>query len=116
MKIERESSEKAVLKELGGRLSRYRLNRNQTQESLAEEAGVSPRTLKRIEKGQSTQLGSLIRILRALDLLENLEVLVPAPLPSPIQQVKLGGKRRRRASSQPQGPDSTGSWTWGDDK
>ena len=116
MRIERESSEKAVLKELGERLSRYRLNRNRTQESLAEETGVSLRTVKRIEKGQSTQLGNLIRLLRALDLLENLEALVPAPPLSPVQQVKLHGKRRQRASSQPQGPDSNEPWTWGDDK
>lgn len=116
MRIGRESSEKAVLEELGERLSRYRLNRNQTQESLAEEAGVSERTIIRMEKGRSTQLNNLIRVLRVLDLLQNLDALLPAPPLSPIQQVKLRGKQRERASSSPQGPVSKKPWKWGDEQ
>jgi putative transcriptional regulator len=116
MKITRESSEKAIQQELGARVARHRLNRNQTQEALAEEAGVSLRTVTRIESGQSVQLTNLIRLLRALDLLENLEVAVPAPPPSPIQQVKLRGRQRERASSAPHEPTSATPWTWGDDR
>jgi DNA-binding XRE family transcriptional regulator len=43
MEITRTASDDAVLKELGERLSRYRLNSNLTQESLANEAGISKR-------------------------------------------------------------------------
>ena len=105
-----------VLEELGGRLARTRLNRNWTQERLAGEAGVSRATVKRLEAGRSTQLTNLIRILRALDLLGNLEVLVPRPQVRPLEALEHEGQRRRRASS----PRSSGQdeepepWSWGD--
>jgi len=106
----------AVLGELGGRLARVRLDQNLTQRELADRAGVSKRTVERLESGAAaTQLSGFIRVCRALGLLERLEVLVPAPLPSPIVQWKLRGKRRRRASSAriPDRPSKT--WTWGDE-
>lgn len=106
----------AVLQELGGRLARLRLNRNRTQEELAAEAGISLRTLQRIERGDSTHAANLIRVLRELDLLANLEALVPPPAISPLQQLKLQGKRRRRASSRGEQPEADAPWTWGDEE
>ena len=52
-----------------------------------------------MEKGESVQLTSLIRILRALNLADNVDDLVPEPRLSPMAQLKLKGKERRRASS-----------------
>ena len=115
MRITNESSDAAVLEELGNRLSRNRLNRNQTQEALASQAGVSPRTVIRIEGGHSTQVSSLLRVLRELDLLDSMEALVPAVPFSPIQQIKLQGQRRRRASSPRGTPATGGHWRWGDE-
>lgn len=112
----------ALLAELGLRLARQRLDRNLSQDDLAREAGVSKRTLHRMEHGHSAQMTNWIRVLRALDLLANLEQLLPAPAPSPMQQLKLQGKLRRRASSvapaQPHDPGAPGPkpWTWGDDQ
>ena len=107
-------SDEAVLKQLGERILQYRLNRNMTQEALAREAGVSGRTINRVEHGHSTQLSNLIRLLRSLGLLENMDALVPKPAISPVQQLKLQGKSRKRASS----PDKEESktWSWGEDK
>ena len=104
----------AVLAEIGRRLARHRLERNLTQAELAKEAGVSKRTLVRLEGGESVQLTNLIRILRVLDLLENLEAFIPPPAPSPIEQLRTEGKRRKRASRKPDkhGPDW--EWTWGE--
>lgn len=116
MKFLNEFSDDAVLKELGNRIAQHRLNRNQTQSYLAEEAGVSKRTLHRVEHGESTHMTNLIRILRALDLLENIEILVPDTGISPIQQVKMSGKKRRRASSPSDKPKPKTPWTWGDNK
>lgn len=116
MKFLQDSSDKATLKELGTRLAQYRLNRNQTQEALAEEAGVSERTIIRVEQGESVQLTNLIRVLRALHLLENFEALVPAPAMSPIQQVKMHGKRRKRASSPSDKLHKEEPWSWGDEQ
>jgi putative transcriptional regulator len=112
MKITQDNSDSATLDELGTRLARYRLNRNQTQAALAEESGVSLRTIIRIEQGKSVQLTSIIRVLRALNLLENLEALVPQPPVSPIQQVKMHGKRRQRASSPSEKPNQKQPWSW----
>lgn len=114
MKIATDNSDPIVLAELGKRLARYRLNRNQTQAALADESGVSLRTIIRIEQGESVQLTNMIRVLRALHLLENIEALVPQPQVSPIQQVKMHGKRRQRASS-PDERKPGKPWTWGDE-
>ena len=116
MEFSRESSDEAVLLEFGSRIARHRLNRNLTQDALAREAGVSKRTLHRIEHGQSAQVVQWIRLLRALDLLENLDTLVPGQAVSPLQQVKRQGKQRRRASSPTDQPGESRPWTWGDEE
>ncbi len=104
----------AVLAEIGQRLAQHRLDKNLTQAELAKEAGVSKRTLIRLEGGESTQLTNLIRILRALDLLANLDAFIPPPVPSPIEQLRSGGKRRKRASRKAQHPRPGKEWTWGE--
>ncbi len=115
MQMSQNSSDEAVLKELGNRLSRYRLNRDLTQEALAEEAGISKRTLIRLEDGEPVQATNLIRVLRAHGLLQNFDALVPEPALSPIQQAKLQGKARKRASSPREDTEENSSWSWGDD-
>jgi transcriptional regulator with XRE-family HTH domain len=116
MKFTRDISDRAVLKELGSRIARVRLNSNLTQSALAKEAGVSQRTLIRVEHGESTQTSNLMRILRALHILENFEALIPEPAISPIQQLQLHGKSRKRASPQPGKSASKKPWSWGDGK
>jgi putative transcriptional regulator len=109
-----EISDTAILGNLGKRLLQYRLNKNMTQTELAKEAGVSSRTVNRVEHGNSTQLSNFIRLLRSLDLSQNLDALIPEPAISPIQQMKLGGKARKRASSSAKTEGKT--WSWGDDE
>ncbi|MCM8812919.1 MAG: helix-turn-helix domain-containing protein [Candidatus Omnitrophica bacterium] len=113
--IDREMSDAAVLKEIGVRIARYRLNKDMTQSTLAVEAGVSLPTLQRAERGASVQVLKLIRILRALNLLENVEALIPEIAASPLQQLKLKGKIRRRASS-PHEADQAVDWSWGENQ
>ena len=118
MKFVNDLSDKAVLEEIGHRIAQYRLNQDKTQALLAQEAGVSNRTLVRAEHGDSVQSSSLVRILRALQLVENLDALIPEPAVSPIQQLKMQGKRRQRASSksaQAQ-PRKDTPWSWGDEE
>jgi transcriptional regulator with XRE-family HTH domain len=117
MKFRYDSSDEAILAELGSRIARHRLNNNWTQEALAKEAGVSKRTVLRLEHGHSIQASNLIRILRTLRLLENLEALVPEPVLSPVQQVKMHGKTRRRASSPGSDkPEQKTPWAWRDEE
>ena len=50
-------SDETLLKELGQRIARLRLERNLSQAQLAEQAGISKRTLERLEAGAAaTQL------------------------------------------------------------
>ncbi len=120
MKIEAHNSDDAVLTELGRRLANTRLERNIGQEELATEAGVSKSTVERLEAGKAVKLQSFVRALRALDLLGELDRLVPKPLPSPIERLSAQGRRRKRASgsrgggSRPGGGDEPGDWTWSD--
>ena len=100
---------------LGRRLARHRLNRNLTQAAVAAEAGVSTLTVQRIEQGHSSQAANLIRILRALGLLENLDALVPEPAISPVQQARMRGRIRQRASSRSDRPEPPTDWAWGDE-
>jgi len=111
----REMTDAAVLAELGDRLSRLRLQRNLTQAQLAREAGVSKRTLIRLESGDSSQVTNLIRVVRALGLLGNLDAFVPPPLPSPLEQLRSRVKERRRASPAVKKSGPPTKWTWGDD-
>jgi len=105
----------AVLEELGRRLERRRLALQLTQAKLAEQAGVSKRTVERIEAGAAAQTLSLIRMLRVLDLLQGLDQMIPETGPRPMDLLKLKGKERKRASSR-RAPNQSGEvWSWGDD-
>ena len=108
-------TDEAALAELGHRLARYRLDRNLTQQALAKEAGIHKNTLVRLEGGGSTQSKSLIRVLRALGLLENLDRLLPPPTPSPLRQLEYREKQRRRASSKHRDDAAVSEWSWADD-
>lgn len=117
------------LGQLGERLTRHRLNRNLTRTELAELAGVSARTLARLEAGQSTQLENFLRVLTALGLGEGLDQLVPEVPESPIQQLERSGRPRKRATGrrrtsphksltiETKGPaeDTSDAWTWADE-
>jgi transcriptional regulator with XRE-family HTH domain len=101
----------AILEELGRRLARTRLNRNLPQAELAENAGVSLRTVQNAEAGQSCSLETFIRLLRALGELEGLAAWLPDRGPSPIDLADRQGKERRRASGKrTDEPDEEWSW------
>jgi transcriptional regulator with XRE-family HTH domain len=114
MKIEGLLTDEAILAELGGRLAQRRLELQLTQEMLAEQAGVSKRTVERVEAGATTQISSMIRILRVLGLLDRLDTLVYEAGPRPMDLLKLKGKARKRASSK-RTPTDEIPWKWGDE-
>jgi len=115
MIIDNSLADDSVLQELGQRLAAARLARDLTQAELAAEAGISKRTLERLETGQAaTQLSGFVRVCRALKLLDRIEALIPAATAaSPLAELERKGKRRRRASGgkahKPAKP-----WTWGE--
>lgn len=104
------------LDRLAGRLARHRLNRNLSQTELAAKAGVSPRTLSRLENGEATQFENFLRVLCALDLEPGLDALVPELPQSPVQRLDRAGRVRERASGRRKKTgDEPPTWTWGDE-
>jgi len=98
-------SETGVIAELGRRARQYRVGMT---------AGVSRRTIERLEAGSSVQLDKIVRILRALQLSANLDQLIPEASIRPIQlagskvEIRHRSYKRRNAASNAQG------WVWGD--
>lgn len=116
MRITAQLTDERILEELGVRLAGARLDRNLTQAALAEQAGVSKRTLERLESGAvATQLSSFLRVCRVLGLVEHFESLVPEAAAGPMEQLKRQGGKRQRASGRKAGSAKPGKWTWGDE-
>jgi transcriptional regulator with XRE-family HTH domain len=117
MKITKQATDEVILGELGGRLAKIRLDRNLTQAQLATQAGVSKRTVERLEAGAvATQLSGFIRVCRVLDVIERFNLLIPEPVPSPVAQLKMAGRKRQRASTVKPVKPSTKKWQWGDER
>jgi transcriptional regulator with XRE-family HTH domain len=101
---------------LSERLVKHRLNRNLTQVELARSAGISLRTLARLENGESTQLESFLRTLIALGFEEALNRLVPDVPVSPIQQLERSERQRKRATGRRKSASGVAEpLVWGDD-
>ncbi len=113
-------SNQQVLVELGQRFQAARLNANLSRQALAEAAGVTDRTISNLEKGtKSTGLLNVIAILRALGILDQLELFLPLPPPRAAQLLADRKTPRQRASRQkastPQINDTAPPWQWGED-
>jgi transcriptional regulator with XRE-family HTH domain len=94
---------------LGQRLLEIRLARNINQTDLAEEAGVSRRTMTRLENGEGVSLDTLIRVMSALGLADRFAVLLPDPAIRPIERIRQGKERQRaRRKSKP----AAKPWHW----
>jgi transcriptional regulator with XRE-family HTH domain len=96
MQIDRRTTNRAVLEELGRRIEQVRLSRNLSRATVGNEAGVSPFTVTRLEHGEPVSTENLVRVLRPLGLIDRLNTLVPENATSPIDELALGGRRRRR--------------------
>jgi transcriptional regulator with XRE-family HTH domain len=116
MRFSPQLTDEAVLKELGGRLAGARIERNLTQAALAEQAGVSKRTVERLESGEvATRLSGFLRVCRAFGFLERFEMLLPEPVPGPMAQLKQAGRKRQRATGKKiTAPGGSKKWTWGE--
>lgn len=115
MKISAQLTDESILRELGQRLAGVRLERNLTQAALAEQAGVAKRTVERLESGEvATQLSGFLRVCRVLGLMEQLETLIPEPTISPMAQLKLQRRKRRRASGRKLVVREPTKWSWGE--
>jgi len=115
MEISKLLADDTILAEIGERVARRRLDLQLTQADVAGQAGISKRTVERIEAGASAQMSSVIRILRVLDLLSALDRMIPEAGPRPMDLLKRKGKVRQRASSRRRVDQSDKPWSWDDE-
>lgn len=108
MKIDELSPETAILSELGKRLARVRKQQGFTQDQLASMAGIGVATLRRIEGGQDGHMESWIKVLKALNMSQSIDALLPENFSSPMADVLDTNRRRHRHSK-------TSGKVWGDE-
>ena len=112
MKITGLLTDDAVLSELGTRIASRRVELQLTQAAVAEQAGIAKRTLERMEAGQTSQLATLVRVLRVLDAAFGLDSLIPESGLRPMDLLKRKGKVRQRASGRRIAQATGKPWRW----
>lgn len=91
-------SNQIILHDLGQRFRQRRLSLNLTQTALAQQAGIDPGVLRKMEAGKGYTVTAFVALVRALQLLDELLAAIPEPSPSPLMLAKLQGQQRERAS------------------
>ena len=91
-------SDLAILREIGRSLRQVRLNRNQSQQVVADAAGIDRATLSQIEHGRPTSLLTFVQLLRSLEQLDFLSALVATAEVNPVALARLTARQRRQAS------------------
>ena len=114
MKIQNTLTENSLLLELGKRVKARRLDIQLSQAELAEQAGLSKRTIERIETGNSTQTVNLLRIFRILKLLDNFYSAIPEATLKPMDLITRRVKEKKRVSRRQKSVSPGKAWEWGD--
>lgn len=99
-------TDQAVAAEIGQRIDQLRLEQNMTQQQIADAVGLSRVSYAKLVAGQA-KFANVIGVLRALDQLALLENFVPEAVFSPLEQLKMKGKQRQRASGRRGGAASS---------
>ncbi len=71
-----------IAAEIGARLRAKRLERNLTIEELAGRSGVGRNQVGDVEAGRDVRVSTLVKVMRALSMISNLEAAFPDALPS----------------------------------
>lgn len=90
-------TDEAVAAEIGQRIEQMRLERNLTQQELADAVGFSRVSYGKLVSGEG-KFVNVIAVLRVLDQLGSLERALPETVFSPMAQLKMKGKQRQRAT------------------
>ena len=114
MKIYGTESNDYILKELGKRIQDIRISVTITQRELAERAGVSPSTMERIENGENVKIENILNVMRALSLLNNLDIVIPEQEVIPTIVIERRVKRQR-VRRKKENNENTIDWKWGDE-
>jgi transcriptional regulator with XRE-family HTH domain len=80
---------------LGDQIQSLRLSKNLNQRTTAEKAGISEKALRNLEAGRGSTVESLLRVLKALDSLDGIDLLVPKPSVNPLALLRSFKVRKR---------------------
>lgn len=100
------------IRELGQKIKTYRIMKELSQQDLEDKTGVSKRSISRLEQGESVQVDNLFKILLALDLGDNIELLVPDQTKRPsfyLEKTDSKPKRVRKKTEK-------NEFKWGDEQ
>lgn len=100
------------IKELGQKIKTYRVMSEMTQQELEDKTGVSKRSISRLEQGESVQVNNLFKILLALGLGSNIDLLVPDQTKRPsyyLENTENKPKRVRKRTAKTK-------FKWGDEE
>jgi transcriptional regulator with XRE-family HTH domain len=91
-----EKSGSDMIRDLGKKYSLYRKRMGYKQKDVAEKSGLSVFTISSFENGSSTgiTLASFIKLLRAIDCLEEMDKLLPELPESPRALFKKQSKKQ----------------------
>ncbi len=107
---------RGTLAEIGARLKAYRIDFPLSQEELALKSGVSKRSISRMENGEDIHFGNIIKVLMALDLDANLELLVPDSKKRPSNYLNDKSNPPQRKRTRIKVPkNSNADIKWGDE-
>jgi len=90
-------TDRAIAREIGGRIEQIRLEKNIPQKEISENVGITVKTYRNLIDGGG-RFETVIAVLRALGHLDLVGSFVPEIAFSPLELVKLRGKKRQRAS------------------
>lgn len=109
MKIQGFETNSQIIDEIGKRIKARRIALNLTQSDLANESGVSLRTISGFENGDNISLDNLISILRVLRMLQEINGLFPEKKVNPFDVLELGHSKKRVYRKRVQ---NNPTWKW----
>ncbi|MBU3071208.1 helix-turn-helix transcriptional regulator [Aestuariicella sp. G3-2] len=104
----RTMTDEAIAAEIGARIEQMRLEKNLTQQQVADAVGLSRVSYGKLVRGQG-KFTNVIAVLRALDALELVEHFVPEVGFSPMELLRLKGRQRQRARPADTAGDQSGT-------
>lgn len=96
-----QKSYQEYIRDLGQKVKTYRIMNGMSQQDLEDKSGVSKRSISRLEQGGSVQVDNLFKILLALGLGDNIELLVPDQTKRPSYFLEKTESQPKRVRKRP---------------
>ena len=107
-----QKSYQEYIRDLGQKVKTYRIMNEMSQQDLEDKSGVSKRSISRLEQGESVQVDNLFKILLALGLGDNIELLVPDQTKRPSYFLEKTESKPKRVRKKTEKND----FKWGDEE